>query len=400
VLRLLASPADPRVEQLRRLLRGRAHFTHLFGSGVGDEEQNLYLVASGAPLELVHPEALAIWPVPEAIEPYARPLAAAIPGAPASRRVTLLGYLVRAREDGALCLDLPHEEMGALRYRLSGEAAERLRALLPGGFEAPTAGDIRSDGDTRKTLRELLGGGGWKRSDLRFSPVIVAVRGVAKVAAIVHPDAADGVPREIRGDAPTDARLPYGGVLYDLAVEEVLFSYDRAAWQKLGQRLAPIARRAIAAAEAGDLTQAVKHGEEYLVALRGDAGDFMGRLALHAEMTLLLRSMRAEAGAAASPFTRAGACDRAHAAAGVHLMGVRADVGALHEALRRCAERGYQKARKVGSEVERKVAAGRLLVLISQRPFEARGFARDQQDIEQIRQDHPGVEAFDAPPPR
>lgn len=395
-VRLLRSPADPAVSVLRRV----QHFTHLFGSGVGDEEQNLILLASGAPLAMVHPEGLPLWPIPEAIEPFARPLATAVPGAPASRRVTLLGYLVRAREDGALCLDLPHEEMGALRYRLSGAALARMSALLPAGAKAPTAGEIRSDGDTKETLRELLGGGGWKRSDVRFSPVVVAVRGVATVAAIVHPDGALAVPAEIRGDAPNDPRLPYGGVLYDLAVEEVLWSHDHASWKKLSAKLRSLSHKAAATAAAGDLRQAAKIGENYLGAVAAEAGPVVARLPIHAAMKRVVEAITPEIGAGkGTPFVQAAACDRAHAAVTLPSSGS-ADAGEVLEGLRRCAEQGYEKARRSGAEGDRRVAAGRLLWLIGQRPFDSTSIDTARKDLDRIRGEHPDTPEIERPPDR
>ena len=203
-------------------------FSQLFGSGVGDEEQNLYLLASTAPANLVDLHGIAAWPLFEGLPPYARPTATPLLEPSGSRQVTLIGYLVRG-STGDLFIDLPHYEMGAMRYQLSGADAAGLAKLLPQSEIAPTAGDIGPDGDTTKTLRDLLGGGGYKRSEVRFSSVVVAVEGVATLAAVIDPNATGTALRLQHLTAPTDARVPWGGALYELAVTRVLFTYDRAA---------------------------------------------------------------------------------------------------------------------------------------------------------------------------
>jgi hypothetical protein len=123
--------------------------------------------------------------------------------------------------------------MGAVRYLLRGKAADALASKLPRDLAFPTAGDIGSDGDTTQTLRDALGGGGAKRSDVRFSPLAAQLVGDATLISVVGPDAAAKVPAELRGDAPTDPRLPYGGALYALDVRDVRWWVDQERWQKL-----------------------------------------------------------------------------------------------------------------------------------------------------------------------
>lgn len=402
-IRLVGEPGSERLTTLRRQLR-TVYFPLAFGSGVGGEAQNLYVLASGAPINLVHPIGLAAWPLFESLEERARPDAAAVPGSPAARRITLLGYLVRAREDGALCLDLPHQEMGALRYRLTGANAARLAALLPAGFQAPTAGDIGSDGDTTATLREIYGGGGWKRSDVRFSPVLVAVDGVATVDAVIHPDAASSIPARHRGDVATDPRLPWGGVLYDLEVLNVLFTYDRAAWQRRAKLLAPVVAAVVRAVDEGKLDRAGAELEACLKAMEQDAGVFARRLTVYTELAGLRRALAAEASGAASGFDRGAGCDRAREATGFGLGATSAPGRAVMAGLGRCAERGYRKALATESGARKGIAVGRLLSLIERRGYESpvdlQAFKRAANEIEALSRAHPGIEPLGEPPAR
>lgn len=278
-VRLRGAPNDPLFLAAAR----RTRYLQLWGAGVGDETQTLYALVSPRPQAIVAPADIHAWPLPIHQEPHERPsvTAAAVPTA---RSVTVLGYLIRAQEDGALSLDLPHHEMGALRYRLHGPALVQLEPLLPAKFTAMTDGDIKLDGDTSTTLREVLGGGGLKRSDVRFSPVIVALTGTARVAAVVDPDAAPTVPKELRGDVASDPRLPYGGVLYDLDVETVVWTLARPAWQKLRPQLTALARKAAGALERGEFTPAADAVDAYLRAIDGPFSQFAPRFAIHADM--------------------------------------------------------------------------------------------------------------------
>lgn len=341
-IRLLGEPsiADP----IRRLLHGalQEHHTELYGSGVGAEPQNLLLFASQRALNAVEIKEHTMWPVPRDLPPFAAPR----PGGTAGeRRIELVGYLIRM-PGGGLALDLPHLDMGAVRYLLRGAAVAELEAKLPLRTTFPTNGDVGSDGDTRKTLIELLGGGGAKRSDVRFSPVVVALDGVARLISVVHPNTASGVPESLRKGAPTDERLPYGGALYELEVGTVSAVLDMKAWDRT---LVPL-RRAAAEAARGRLGDAAK-----LVAAHADAVEQL--LGPYAERTAALRRARRLAigltGAAAdllreSPVTDlaiATACERARELedpAGFE------GAGALDKvigALTRCAERFRNKAR-------------------------------------------------------
>jgi SAM-dependent methyltransferase len=279
-VRLRGFPNDPLFLAAAR----RTRYLQLWVAGAGDEMQTIYALLSPSPANIVAPADIAAWPLPLHFEPHERPTITTIDGQPSARRVALLGYLIRAREDGALCLDLPHQEMGAQRYRLRGPALVQLEPLLPKRFAAMTAGDISLDGDTSGTLREVLGGGGLKRSDVRFSPVVVALTGTARVAAVVEPDNGPFLPPELRSDGATDPRLPHGGALYDLDVETVVWTLDRATWQKLRPQLTGLARKSAAALERGDFTTAAAALGTYLETIDRAFADFAPRFAIHADL--------------------------------------------------------------------------------------------------------------------
>src|SRR6185503_15162658 len=281
-LRLLGSPADPKVvrilENLRRTRDG-VFFDQVFGSGIGGEVQNLYLLASDAPLSCTATAGLPLWPV--VVDPDAL---ASVAGDAATRTITVAGYVHRL-PDGALALDLTHQEMGAVRYLLSGKAAAPLAAALPAGSRFPTEGDIGSDGDTSATLKPLFGGGGVKRSDMRFSPLVAAVTGTARLLAVVHPDAASRVPEAERRGAPTDDRLPWGGALYQLEVAELHWTLDQGGWRALSPRLAGEIATAAAAVKRGVLDDAAAAVARYTAALEQGLGP-------HAELVPACRAAR------------------------------------------------------------------------------------------------------------
>ena len=365
-LRLLGSPADPPVVrivgELRRTRTGR-FFDQVFGSGVGAERQNLYLLASDAPLSCTAAAGLPLWPVvvdDTALGSVAGP--ASQEGA--TRTVTVAGFVHRL-EDGALALDLAHQEMGAVRYLLAGEAADRLGAALPAGTRFPTEGEIGSDGDTSATLRPLFGGGGVKRSDLRFSPVVAAVTGSARLLAVVHPDAAGGVPEEERRGAPTDPRLPWGGALYRLEVGQVEWVFDRAGWRALSGSLDAEISRAAAAIGRGAL-------EEASIAVGSYAAAIESALGPRAELVPACNAARRWQGELAAQgrrararghaFALAAACDLVH-----HRMAADAGLDAaapLSRALYRCAVDRYEAVARADRGAHGYDAAARLLSLL------------------------------------
>jgi hypothetical protein len=318
-MRMYGSPTDKNIERIRERLRHAPgpDFEHLFGSGVGTEFQNLYLVVAATPLNMTGLAEAAMWPVPDDISALGT-IEIGKPGqltdtTVATRDLTLVGYVHRL-ESGELALDLPHAEMGAVRYLLEGEPVSNLAATLPVDAKFPTMGDIGSDGDTSKTLRPLLGGGGAKRSDVRFSPVVAAISGSARLLAVVHPDVASRVPAGQRPGAVTDARIPYGGALYELTVTSVHWTMDRAIWSTVAPELDRRATTAGAAVSRGDLEAAAQELAAWSTALAsklGDQAELVPAIRVVRELSLALRHDRVRLGAA-TPFARGTSCDRLH----------------------------------------------------------------------------------------
>jgi spermidine synthase len=306
-IRLLGAPAIARTVRASLQLAVRSRHTHLYGSGIGDEPQNLILVGSREPLNLVGEGIgdIGLWPVPDQLAPWA------VPRSTGKRRLTLVGYLISTRE--GVALDLPHWEMGAVRYQLSGAKSAELERLVASERSFPTSGDIGSDGDTSGTLRGLLGGGGVKRSDVRFSRLVAVVEGTARLIAVVHPDAAPRVPEELRKNAPTDDRLPYGGALYQLEVSEVHRVLGPAEWAPIARPLSRARRLALEE----DLAGAAKALEEHNLALAAHFGtyaDHIGAIRFGTELAARLEAEAASlAGRKPTRRARAVACDRARA---------------------------------------------------------------------------------------
>ena len=361
-LRLLGTPADPDLARIVRELGADAHFTHVLGSGVGAEAQNLYVVASDAPLSWKQ-DGLPLWPVFLDGEAFAAAAAEGAPTEAATRTITVVGY-VHALPDGALALDVAHWEMGAVRYLLAGAAAEPLRARLPAGATFPTQGDIGTDGDVRGTLHELLGGGGVKRSDVRFSPIVATVTGTARLVAIIHPDAASSVPtRDGKPPAITDERLPWGGALYQLDVTAIDGVVDVAA----GKALEASVRREVAAAAAAagksDLARAEAALGRAAAALEAGFGPRASQVNAHRVLARWRDELVAEHDELArGGFHAAAVCDRMHARV------ERDDPEAAYVPLLRgflgCAIDGYVKVARTSDDAYGYDAAARLVHLL------------------------------------
>lgn len=337
-VRLRGFPNDPLFLAAAR----RTRYLQLWVAGAGDEMQTIYAILSPSPANIVAPADIPAWPLPLHFEPHERPTITTIDGQPAARRVALLGYLIRAKEDGALCLDLPHQEMGAQRYRLRGPALVQLEPLLPKKFEAMTAGDINLDADTSGTLREVLGGGGFKRSDVRFSPVVVALTGTARVAAVVEPDNGPFLPPELRSDGATDPRLPYGGALYDLDVETVVWTLDRTTWQKLRPQLTGLARKSAAALGRGDFATAATALTTYLDMIDRAFTNFAQRFAIHADIKRIRDTLEHTATALprqALPAVRGQRCADLHDNGAFTGLGHNPDVELMARAAEKCKKR-------------------------------------------------------------
>ena len=403
--RLLASPADPAVQEVRTAMKNR--FGLSFGSGVGDEIQNLYLITSERELNLVGAAVSGISvlagpegdPMPDAgrLDPGADRRSSA-----GSNNVKIVGYLTRDRGSNELCIDLPWSEMGAVRYVLAGKQVESLAELLEPETVFPTRGDLSSDGDVRDTLYELFGGGGFKRSATKFSPVVVVVEGVASVRSVLHPDWMPGLPGTVYALPAVEPRLPYGGVLYNLEVGQVTFSLTKSRWERFRRRnLSGLVRAAEKDLSRGRLARALESLEKYPASLAKLLGGYAPMTLPHADFAELFGCVTAEAepvlgkGAA---YDRAGACDRAWVCA--RSWGGSRDGTRLQDSLRDCAVREYRKVLS-GSNVHiaRKAAARLPEVLdYSRYDEDEKLVAQRDREIEKIRDRYPDVEPMEEPP--
>ncbi|MEM6989295.1 MAG: hypothetical protein AAF721_02320 [Myxococcota bacterium] len=331
-IRLLGRPSAAWIDEIRRSLAPLDVL--VYGAGVGDETQNLYLLASRRRLAVDHyanRNIRLVYPSPG--EEYGG--------------LSLAGYLIREEHSGGLALDIAHDEMGAQRYLVVGPLAEALEAELPATAEFPVEGDYGPGPAIRKVPRDLAGGEGAMRSDLRFSPVVVAVRGRARLITAVHPDVAARGGRRGAGLAKAmgqtkDPRLPRGGVLYELTVEEVDGVYTRPAWERLKRsKLRPMLKRARAKIAAGNLPAVQSALGEYLSRFDAQFGDVAPLLAARAGVDDLHRILAARAdGGLDTAVKRARACARL----GDHAAGLRGDASALATPFFDCAIKQYEAA--------------------------------------------------------
>ena len=357
------TPGDPALEPSLHSM-GQHHA--LFGSGLGTEAQTLYLFGSRTPFQATGLDGLAAWPlgIPgQGSTKLFSEVAMGPPAADGSRRVQLTGYLVRLDEDGdSLALDLPHWEMGAIRYRLHGDATKPLDVLLPAKTKFPTTGEIGSDGDTAKTLKALLGGGDVMRSDTRFSPVAVTVVGIARFRSAVDPD--DVFAGFLLLDRKAEAReklLPYGGVLYELDVERVAWSFTRKDWDALDRSLSPIMKRAEAKLRDGELGAAVKLLEEYLAAFGEGVGSAAPRMASGSDVRVLSAWLLSFP-VPDTEFVSAVNCDRASAFPATAPGGwSNPHVEELRDALSDCAVAAYERLLTQPAGPQTRTVAARLL---------------------------------------
>jgi hypothetical protein len=357
VIRLHASPTATQPGDVLR--RAPHRLAHVFGSGVGAEPQNLLLVSADTALSAQDLGGLNVWPL--AIPGGHAPVPASQPsnqdGTP--RELSVLGYVTRA-PDGTLCLDVPHWEMGAVRYVVTGPHAETLASRLSANASFPTQGDIGSDGDLVGSLHAVLGGGGVKRSDVRFSPLAASLRGKVRVRAVSHPD--DGGGRRGPGQPPRHSLLPYGGVLYDLEVESLDWTLDHGTWMRNQASLRASLDRCARAFAAGRLADGVSDLEAHREALFVALGKPSVPVPVLQEASNLLGRVRQEIGPGTSGDLDTGAaCDRI--ATKIAADGVDARWQPLREALLSCAMQRYGRvAQGKGDEARR--AAGRILGLL------------------------------------
>jgi len=365
-------------DEARRVAKTLGRYVAVFGSGLGDERQNAYVLGAPQPIEVVVAPGTLAFPIALQTSSldvlgghrFADVDARAPVAVPATRPVELVGYVVRLREDGSVALDLPHAEMGAVRFVLKGPKARELEAAVAGVKAFPTQGDISSDGDPTHTLQPVLGGGGVKRSDVRFSPVIASVKGKARFRAAVDADAVfegrlfdpTGGPS---GAAAREKLLPYGGVLYELEVEEIGWTLDEARWWKAFVASAPRFQAAARSVRDGKLAIAARELEAAASELASKMETSV--LPVVAESRSIAQRIAVEAprfDAAASSFARGGACDRAAGPPSYDLYGPKPPYAPVVEALRACALREYERAIAAGPKNEQaRRAASRLEVL-------------------------------------
>jgi len=368
----------------------------VYGNGIADEDQTIYAIGGEEPLDLVMPKDIGLMRVPGA-----RGDANVDPGlfsVKRERHVSIIGYLVRLPEDGSVAVDLPHYEMGAVRFRLHGAIAEELAKRLPAKATFPTQGDISSDGDVKQTLAPLLGGGGYKRSDVRFSPVVVSLEGTARLHADVSPDHAFAGRVLERGPSQDPVReklLPYGGTLYELDVDRIAWSLDTKQFGEMKKQAAASTDKAaklVTSGKLADAATAIQRSEDALHAIGPDAADRIPQLReLHAlSLRLTLESGRYVL--ATTPLARAASCDRARGPTQLRGWLFPSPAKALYD----CAVREYKAAfAKEQTSEEAKQAVARLLGLYDGEPFSD----ENAKATEDLKRRFPDAEPEAAPPP-
>lgn len=358
----------------------------MLGDGVGGERQNLVLLGAHRPFAIRAPAGSPLHPVtlPTQGSPVRLPDAALT-----SRNATLTGYVIRMSENGAIALDLPHWEMGAVRYLLSGKPVADLAARLPAQTTFPTTGDISSDGETGGTLKDLLGGGDVKRADTRFSPLAATLEGTVRFRAAVDADLvfAGGMLRERTKPGP-EPLLPYGGALYELEVERVTWTATLEEWRLASKAAGPSRVAALTALGKLDIAAARSALESFVATLaQGMGAAPISELPGIRQPARILGALGGVTGDAAA-FERAAACDRA-----AHLDDIdwwRDELEPWRKALLACARTGYERA--MSESASRAIAIGRLKLLLAvgdrHNPLSAK-----------LAKEHPDIEMVDAPPP-
>lgn len=364
LIRTLGAPDSARVTAQWSALRDR--FRLGFSSGIDQERQNIVMIASAAPLTIDDATAIPMWPLglSEGVSPALRE---AQPGSGgAERELVVTGYLVRDAS-GAVFVELPHLEMGGVRYLLDEAGAKEASPLLPAAAKFPTQGDIRTDGDPAGTLRDVLGGGGVKRSDVRFSPVVARIRGKARLRAVIDPDANMGMGRSAAPPA-SNPLLPYGGVLYELRDARVLWSLRHSDWQAAHtRRLQPIVGRAASALTRGRIDEGVAELKRYLQEAGSALGEPALRLPAIDDVGVLKTRLEATARPASNPpgaAWTARACDTAVHGLPLFDDGTSMDALKLRESLVACASSFYERSALREEGDDSAASARRLLALL------------------------------------
>lgn len=358
----------------------------MLGDGTLLEPQNLVLIGSRTPFAVRVPPTSALRPL--VLPSQGRPTLA-----PATEleQATLTGYLVRLSENGAIALDLPHWEMGAVRYLLTGATVAELSALLPGDAKFPTTGEIGSDGDTSHTLKGLLGGGDVMRADTRLSPVAATLTGTVRFRTAVDADLVfGGRLLKDRAKPGPEPLLPYGGALYELEVTKIEWSFAQSDWARIERDAAPRRAAALAALRKGDAVNGHIELAKYVDALeRGVGGPRMGLLRGIREPRRI-RDLLARVPTGAPPYDHAVACEQTLFFSLADWW--REDLEPMKEALVACARAGYERSLSAKTPAAR-LAAGRLKALLADAET-----ARDRKLAERLARDFPDVEPREAPP--
>jgi len=334
-------------------------------SGINNEPQVIVVLGSQVPMIIEDGGPIPLWPMhgTEQVSPAMRETLAA--SEQSERQVVLMGYLVRD-PSGVFVVDLPHVEMGAIRYVLDEPAAKAVSPLLADKTTFPTQGDIRTDGDLSGTLHEVLGGGGVKRSEVRFSPVVVKVQGKARLRALVDPDwgMSSRQPRRL----PTNPLLPYGGVLYELQDAHLLWSLRYSDWNAVHtRRLRPLARRAAVRLTRGEIQEGLKELRSYLQEVETSLGAAALPLPLIEDIRVLRSRLEALGDPPSTPPTAswtARACDRAVHSLPEEEEETVTDGALLRSSLRSCALTYYERAALRANPDDALFSARRLLALI------------------------------------
>lgn len=365
-IRLLDSPASKRVSKLvEELMKDpnpdddeQPFKVKTFGSGAVDEVQNLYILASKDHLDMVAPRGIPVWPVlvPPVVHPdeefnpeqediakktsylhrYHQPCGTAPRG---FRHVLLVGYLVMVGKNRTLCLDLPYREMGALRVVLKGNAVGRLRRLVSSIPVFPTSGGRRTDGDTSRTMKGLLGGETYLGTDTRFSPVALAVEGdmVLTASQRFYAKWRRRAHAPFFSKTPYETLLPFGGHLYELTITRVHWSLSYRQWKRFNKiKLEPQLLKAANLIRRGRIRAFHNSFADYVALFRSRFGVVAARFPDYAEARTLLVEWAKHIKSVpkrARPATVAKVCERM-------AEGVEAVPAVIEEALQRCAGLG------------------------------------------------------------
>jgi len=369
-VRLLSFPDDPKVRKILSAMGVNAK--QIFGSGIGPEKQNLYILGSQKimsianvsktlPLPVTSPNFNVLLPGRRRLDFQGKMETKNTDREATSRKVTILGYLIRVRETNNICIDLPHHDMGAVRYLIVGDLLSKFDELLDKGTFFLRDGEITSRNDQRlqQTLSGLLGVSGVRGSSTIYSPVIVVVEGIVHL-------------RSLDLD-----------VLYELNVSKVLMSLDYKSWEKFRhETLKPIIRWVEYTFITNDIEKAAEAIGDYLKAMDARLNGFGIRCKAYNDIARFKRVLdieKVKLGKQASAFEIAAACDWAERF--VRGVWYNEDAKIVRRVIRECAERNYAKVASNPKDPNALKAAARLSYLLMERSDEL----KTQADMLEIR---------------